>query len=256
MWCGWHCWDKFTIWSDQQIIGNQAIEQVSILILIRTLIGFLIAFSSASSNSNRFEADQVETIIIDCDWIVALNVFFLIVRSLISLLTVNNTWLSSFSCSARFPMVQDSKIPTYQKMWKYMDHNRHVFVKKYEHGVQRVLEGNYHWFVINDLFITKPTLNQSEYVFIRNLFGNVLVKEITRFWWSRPCWITWFSEIATLRRSADCSTRKDTESQHLWVIRLNLHSMPFSTTRISFGLVAQITANKAEVATVECDWWM
>ena len=39
--------------------------------------------------------------------------------------------------------LKDSKIPTYQKMWKYMDYNRHVFVKKYEHGVQRVLEGKF-----------------------------------------------------------------------------------------------------------------
>ncbi|XP_015781956.1 glutamate receptor ionotropic, kainate 2-like isoform X1 [Tetranychus urticae] len=38
---------------------------------------------------------------------------------------------------------RDSKIPTYQKMWRYMENNPHVFVKSYSEGVERVLQGNY-----------------------------------------------------------------------------------------------------------------
>ena len=39
---------------------------------------------------------------------------------------------------------RDSKIPTYQKMWDYMEHKRpSVFVKNYEEGVKRVRRGNY-----------------------------------------------------------------------------------------------------------------
>ena len=39
---------------------------------------------------------------------------------------------------------RDSKIPTYQKMWEYMEHKRpSVFVKNYEEGVKRVTRGNY-----------------------------------------------------------------------------------------------------------------
>lgn len=41
------------------------------------------------------------------------------------------------------PSLQDSKIPTYQKMWRYMENNPHVFVKSYSEGVERVLQGNY-----------------------------------------------------------------------------------------------------------------
>ncbi|XP_069968715.1 glutamate receptor ionotropic, kainate 2 isoform X3 [Bactrocera oleae] len=39
---------------------------------------------------------------------------------------------------------RDSKIDTYQKMWQYME-TRHssVFVKTYEEGIKRVIEGNY-----------------------------------------------------------------------------------------------------------------
>jgi hypothetical protein len=40
--------------------------------------------------------------------------------------------------------VQDSKIGIYQKMWRFMESRKPpVFVKMYEEGVQRVLEGNY-----------------------------------------------------------------------------------------------------------------
>lgn len=39
---------------------------------------------------------------------------------------------------------RDSKIQTYQKMWKFMEaYSDQVFVKSYEEGVERVLEGNY-----------------------------------------------------------------------------------------------------------------
>ena len=40
--------------------------------------------------------------------------------------------------------LQDSKIGIYQKMWRFMESRKPpVFVKTYEEGVQRVLEGNY-----------------------------------------------------------------------------------------------------------------
>nr|QKN21522.1 glutamate receptor ionotropic kainate 2 [Zeugodacus tau] len=39
---------------------------------------------------------------------------------------------------------RDSKIDTYQKMWQYMEARRSsVFVKTYEEGIKRVIEGNY-----------------------------------------------------------------------------------------------------------------
>ncbi|XP_015923374.1 glutamate receptor ionotropic, kainate 2 isoform X2 [Parasteatoda tepidariorum] len=38
---------------------------------------------------------------------------------------------------------RDSKIETYQKMWRFMENRPSVFVSSYEEGVKRVLEGNY-----------------------------------------------------------------------------------------------------------------
>lgn len=38
---------------------------------------------------------------------------------------------------------RDSQIETYKKMWRFMENRPAVFVKTYEEGVQRVLEGNY-----------------------------------------------------------------------------------------------------------------
>ncbi|GIY87283.1 glutamate receptor ionotropic, kainate 2 [Caerostris darwini] len=38
---------------------------------------------------------------------------------------------------------RDSKIETYQKMWRFMENRPSVFVTDYEEGVKRVLEGNY-----------------------------------------------------------------------------------------------------------------
>lgn len=42
-----------------------------------------------------------------------------------------------------FHFLQDSKIETYQKMWRYMENRPTVFVSSYEDGVTRVLQGNY-----------------------------------------------------------------------------------------------------------------
>ncbi|XP_076356975.1 glutamate receptor ionotropic, kainate 2-like isoform X2 [Tachypleus tridentatus] len=38
---------------------------------------------------------------------------------------------------------RDSKIETYQKMWRFMENRPSVFVSSYEEGVERVLQGNY-----------------------------------------------------------------------------------------------------------------
>ena len=38
---------------------------------------------------------------------------------------------------------RDSRIETYQKMWRFMENRASVFVKSYEEGVALVLEGNY-----------------------------------------------------------------------------------------------------------------
>lgn len=38
---------------------------------------------------------------------------------------------------------RDSRIETYQKMWRFMENRASVFVKSYDDGVARVLEGNY-----------------------------------------------------------------------------------------------------------------
>ena len=43
---------------------------------------------------------------------------------------------------------QDSKIETYQKMWRFMENRKpSVFVGNYEEGIRRVLEGNYAFFM-------------------------------------------------------------------------------------------------------------
>lgn len=40
--------------------------------------------------------------------------------------------------------LQDSKIETYQKMWRFMENKKpSVFVRSYDEGVRRVLDGNY-----------------------------------------------------------------------------------------------------------------
>ncbi|XP_013792143.1 glutamate receptor ionotropic, kainate 2-like, partial [Limulus polyphemus] len=39
--------------------------------------------------------------------------------------------------------IEDSKIETYQKMWRFMENRPSVFVSSYEEGVERVLQGNY-----------------------------------------------------------------------------------------------------------------
>lgn len=40
--------------------------------------------------------------------------------------------------------MQDSKIETYQKMWRFMENKKpSVFVSTYEEGIRRVLDGNY-----------------------------------------------------------------------------------------------------------------
>ncbi|XP_050521197.1 glutamate receptor ionotropic, kainate 2-like isoform X3 [Daktulosphaira vitifoliae] len=38
---------------------------------------------------------------------------------------------------------RDSKIPVYQKMWKFMEKHQSVFVSSYDEGTKKVLEGNY-----------------------------------------------------------------------------------------------------------------
>lgn len=38
---------------------------------------------------------------------------------------------------------RDSQIETYQKMWRFMENRPMVFVKTYDEGVERVIEGNY-----------------------------------------------------------------------------------------------------------------
>lgn len=51
---------------------------------------------------------------------------------------------NSFFRSHMFEMLKDSKISIYQKMWRFMDSKKSsVFVKTYEEGINRVLEGNY-----------------------------------------------------------------------------------------------------------------
>jgi ionotropic glutamate receptor len=40
--------------------------------------------------------------------------------------------------------LQESKIPTYQRMWAFMEsHEPSVFVKSSQEGIERVLKGNY-----------------------------------------------------------------------------------------------------------------
>ena len=47
-------------------------------------------------------------------------------------------------CTARLWCVQESKIPTYQRMWNFMeDKEPSVFVKTSKEGIDRVLDGNY-----------------------------------------------------------------------------------------------------------------
>ena len=55
--------------------------------------------------------------------------------------------------------VQTSKIPTYERMWNYMDHNQEVFVDSTKAGLEKVLQDNY-------AFLLESTMN--EYVTQRN----------------------------------------------------------------------------------------
>jgi len=55
--------------------------------------------------------------------------------------------------------VQTSKIPTYERMWNFMDHNPEVFVDSTKEGLDKVLQGNY-------AFLLESTMN--EYVTQRN----------------------------------------------------------------------------------------
>jgi len=55
--------------------------------------------------------------------------------------------------------VQTSKIPTYERMWNFMDHNPEVFVNSTKEGLEKVLQGNYS-------FLLESTMN--EYVTQRN----------------------------------------------------------------------------------------
>lgn len=116
-------------------------------------------------------------------------------------------------------MDQDSKIPTYQKMWKYMDHNRHVFVKKYEHGVQRVLEGRPNQ--KRSLLLRLPIRCLFTFDSFSFFFVFFLKKAITRSWWNRQCWITWCNVIVIWRKWADCSIQRATESPLRWVSYLS-----------------------------------
>ena len=55
-----------------------------------------------------------------------------------------NERYGTLSGGSTMTFFRDSKIPTYQKMWDYMEHKRpSVFVKNYEEGVKRVRRGNY-----------------------------------------------------------------------------------------------------------------
>ena len=55
-----------------------------------------------------------------------------------------NDRYGTLSGGSTMTFFRDSKIPTYQKMWDYMEHKRpSVFVKNYEEGVKRVRRGNY-----------------------------------------------------------------------------------------------------------------
>lgn len=42
-----------------------------------------------------------------------------------------------------FIYLKESKIPTYQKMWNFMNSNPSVFMSNNDKGVQRVMQGDY-----------------------------------------------------------------------------------------------------------------
>lgn len=58
------------------------------------------------------------------------------------------SFLSFFFCT-----MQHSDIPTYQRMWEFMNANKSLFVNKTEDGIVRALDGNY-------AFILESTLNE------------------------------------------------------------------------------------------------
>ncbi|XP_067125926.1 glutamate receptor ionotropic, kainate 2 isoform X5 [Centruroides vittatus] len=54
-----------------------------------------------------------------------------------------NTTTGEWNGLVREIIDKDSKIDTYQKMWRYMESRPAMFVSTYDEGVRRVLEGNY-----------------------------------------------------------------------------------------------------------------
>ena len=90
------------------------------------------------------------------------NIFYIHISfiSIALLLTSHYPHPQTLHLPHSVPHHQDSKIETYQKMWKFMESRQpSAFVPNYEEGVQRVLNGNY-------AFLTESTM--LDYIVQRN----------------------------------------------------------------------------------------
>lgn len=65
------------------------------------------------------------------------------IESVEDLATQSKISYGTLESGSTMTFFRDSQIETYQKMWRYMENRPSVFVKAYDEGVQRVLEGNY-----------------------------------------------------------------------------------------------------------------
>ena len=65
------------------------------------------------------------------------------IESVEDLATQSKIAYGTLESGSTMTFFRDSQIETYQKMWRFMENRPSVFVKTYDEGVQRVIEGNY-----------------------------------------------------------------------------------------------------------------
>lgn len=65
------------------------------------------------------------------------------IQSVDDLARQNKIAYGTLESGSTMTFFRDSRLETYNKMWRFMESNPNVFVKTYDDGVARVLEGNY-----------------------------------------------------------------------------------------------------------------
>ena len=65
------------------------------------------------------------------------------IESVEDLATQSKIAYGTLESGSTMTFFRDSQIETYQKMWRFMENRPSVFVKTYDEGVERVIQGNY-----------------------------------------------------------------------------------------------------------------